>query len=631
MGANFFRGERNSLLIRINGKKFNDLANALRIAGGKFKHNEKTINGVVEDKIWFVEEKDAFDAVLRLQSVEPDIKMPSWVEPVDLKDCIGKNNDVFERYRASINPDLVLSEYQGKTDYQKKGILRGISQNRLAIYWEMGLGKTFVMQTILNHLVYRGDVEKCVVVCPPEGILNFRDEILRFNSFNLKEDEIYVCSVYNRKPFDNPKYKIIMITYQGLIMLHNDYYKKKTGSRAIGKRIMKNYIPFDVLGNNLAIICDESAEFKNPKSRTWKVINKIKDFFFFRYIMTGTPAPNFSADLWTQMRFLHSESVPTEFETFIQRIADTGSQYSKYTVNSYKDDKVKEFLDSTAYLVSKEVMEGNIDLPELLLDPILCQLPPKQEELYRLVVEHELYTLKNLDGMILPSKLKNKFMLLCTALHDPKLLSMGSLAKVPELNDSVIKRALKWEIEDNGKWDVTVSLLHKYIVEQRKKVILWSAHPYILDILYEKLKKYKPMKIHGQIEMLKGESVAARNARICDEFLSSGCPLLLSNHSVLKTSVNLTAVTRNIYWDFPMEQDVFFQTIKRSHRIGTTETVIVNPLMFPSTLEENLYYGILDKNEFNQQAWAKNQPMTVVELKRLFNGRTVRQGKLVAV
>jgi hypothetical protein len=214
------------------------------------------------------------------------------------------------------------------------------------------------------------------------------------------------------------------------------------------------------------------------------------------------------------------------------------------------------------------------------------------------------------------------------ALHDPKLLAMGSLAKVPDLNSSVIKKAEKWDIQNNGKWDVAASLLEKYIVEQKKKVILWSAHPYIIDTLYEKFKKFKPIKIHGGIEMEKGESVAGRNARICNEFLSSGCPLLIANHSVLKTSVNLTAVTRNIYWDLPMEQDVLFQTIKRSHRIGTTEPVIANFLLFPGTIEENLYYGILDKNEFNERAWAKSQPMSVVDLKRLFNGRTVRQGKI---
>jgi SNF2 family DNA or RNA helicase len=622
MGASFFRGERNSLLVRIYGGQFNDLANALRISGGKFKHNERTISGTVEDKIWFVDEKNAYDAVQRLQDVEPGIIMPGWVATVDLEDCVGKNNDVFERYRAAIHPELVKSEYKG--DFQRKGVLRGISQNRLALFWEMGCGKTFVMQTIVNHLIYRGDVEKYVVICPPEGVLNFRDEILKFNSFDLKEDEIYICSVYNRKPFDNPKYKVILMTYQNLIMLHNDYYKEKMGKRAIGVRIVKNYIPFDKLGSKLAIICDESAEFKNPKSRTWKVMNKMKDFFFYRYILTGTPAPKYAADLWTQMRFLHSVSVPDEYETYIMRIADVGNKYSPYAVNSYHEDEVNKFLENTTYLVSREKMLGNIDLPELIMDSVLCPLPPKQRELYQNVIDYALYTLKEQDGVIYPVRLRSKFMLLCMALHDPRLLAMGSLAKVPELNDSVIKKAAKWNIEDNGKWDISVSLLEKYIAEQRKKVILWSAHPYIIDTLNEKLKKFKPMKIHGGIEMEKGESVAGRNGRICNEFLSSGCPLLIANHSVLKTSVNLTAVTRNIYWDIPMEQDVLFQTIKRSHRIGTVEPVIANFLMFPGTLEENLYYGILDKNEFNERAWAKNQPMTVVDLKRLFNSRTVR-------
>jgi SNF2 family DNA or RNA helicase len=356
----------------------------------------------------------------------------------------------------------------------------------------------------------------------------------------------------------------------------------------------------------------------------------MKDFFYYRYILTGTPAPRYAADLWSQMRFLHSASVPEEYENFIMRIADVGNKFSPYAVNSYYDDKVAQFLEETAYLVSREKLLGNINLPELIMDPVLCQLPSKQEELYRSVVDYELFTLKEQNGVVYPSKLKNKFILLCTALHDPKLLSMGSLAKVPELNGTVIRKSERWNIEDNGKWEVTASLLEKYIGEQRKKVILWSAHPYIIDTLAEKLKKYKPIKLHGGTEMEKGESVAGRNARICNEFLTSGCPLLIANHAVLTTSVNLTAVTRNIYWDVPLQQDVLFQTIKRSYRIGTIEPVIANFLLFPGTLEENLYYGILDKNEFNESAWAKNQPMTVVDLKRLFNGRTVRQGKVVA-
>lgn len=617
MSAIFFRGQGNSLLIRINGSSFNELANAIRISGGKFKHNEKTADGFVEDKIWFVDERNAQEAVKQIQMVEPNTVVPNWIQTVNRQNYVGAHNDRFTRYRAVVNPDLVRSEYKG--EYQRRGILRGISQNRLALFWEMGLGKTFVVQTIINHLIARGDVKKYVVVCPPEGVLNLKHEFLRFNSFDLREDEIYICSVYNRRPFDDPKIKVIIMTYRNLMMLYDDYYKEKTGRKFTGKRILKNYIPFEKLGPKLAIICDESAAFKNHQSKTWKVLSHVREYFDYRYILTGTPAPKYAADLWTQLYFLHSGAVPDNYYQFLTQIADVGNRFSAYAVNYYYDEKVKKFMDDTAYLVSREKMAGNIKLPELIMKPVRCVIPPKQKEMYQAVVDYVLYTLKEEDGVIYPSRLKTKFMLMCMALHDPGLLSKGSLAKVERLNDLIVKKAAKWDIEDNGKYEVASSLLDQYISEKRK-VILWSGHPHIIDALAEKFAKYKPMKLHGDSETEKKESVAERNARVCGAFLSSGCPLLIANYQVLTTSVNLTAVTRNVYWDVPLRQDVLFQTIKRSHRIGTVEPVLAVFLMFGNTLEESLYYGLLDKNEFNESTWSRSQQMTVVELKSLFNG-----------
>jgi len=618
MGAVFFRGQGNSLLVRINGNSFNELANAIRICGGRFRHNEQTVDGFVEDKIWLVDERNAQECVNKIKEIEPKIIVPNWIQTVNKQNFVGPHNDKFLRFRTSINPDLVKSEYKG--DYQRRGILRGISQNRLALFWEMGCGKSYVVITIMNHLIYRGSVNKIVILCPPEGVLNLKCEFLRFNSFGLKEDEIYICSVFNRRPFDDPNIKVIIMTYRNLIMLYDDYYKEKTGHRFTGKRIVKNYIPFEKLGPKLAVICDESAAFKNHQSKTWKILYRVKDYFDYRYILTGTPAPKYAADLWTQLYFLHSGAVPDDYYQYITRIADVGNKFSAYGINYYFDDKVKEFMDSTAYLVSREKMEGNLDLPELIMRPVRCLIPKKQNELYRAVADYVLYTLKESDGAVYPSKLKTKFMLLCMALHDPGLLSRGSLSKVDQLNDLIVKEAAKWDIEDNGKYEVAVSLLEKYILEQKKKVILWSGHPYIIDTLAEKFAKYKPMKLHGGTEMEKNESVAERNGRFCAEFLYSGCPLAIINYFALNTSVNLTAVTRNIYWDFPLRQDVMYQTVKRSHRIGTVEPVFAEFLLFGNTLEETLYNGLLDKNDFNERVWSRPQQMTVVELKKLFNG-----------
>ena len=142
---------------------------------GRFeKHNIETLDGKTLKNPWMFDMHLALPVCKALKEIDDRFVIPEWVKDIDY----SKDKD-FKRFRAAVDLDIVKSEWKG--DYQRQGVLKGLSQNRLAWFYEMGLGKTFVMQTTLNHLVKWGRVRKYVIVCPPEGVINVAAECIKFN------------------------------------------------------------------------------------------------------------------------------------------------------------------------------------------------------------------------------------------------------------------------------------------------------------------------------------------------------------------------------------------------------------------------------------------------------------------
>jgi SNF2 family DNA or RNA helicase len=319
--------------------------------------------------------------------------------------------------------------------------------------------------------------------------------------------------------------------------------------------------------------------------------------------MTGTPAPKYAADLWTQMRFLHEKSVASDYYVFLRTIANLGNRFSTYAINYYYEDRVKDFLDSVEYLISREKTEGNLELPPIIYEPIRIQMPPKQEYLYQAIVNLTITTIKQEEnGRVTLRKLQNKFPYLSLVLHDPCIIQEGKIEE-SQTSPTIVSMLRNWEITENGKYEVAKSLIEKYVDEDRK-IILWSGHPKIIDTLAEKFKEFNPYKLHGGTVVNKGESVSERNAAVCNGFIKDKkSNLLIANYDCLSSAVNLVEVTRMIFWDRSWEADIFNQALKRANRIGSKEPLVVNQLIFFSSIEEYQDREIVKRTNFNNSLW----------------------------
>ncbi len=515
-------------------------------------------------------------------------------------------------YRRKYKEELL--QFPVKAPFQKDDIIRGITQNRLALFHEMGMGKTFISSNIANHLIEDGSIGFLLIICPSEALYNWRREYIRFSSKKLTEDDFYIADVDNREPFTSGK-KIVIMTPRTFVMLSDDAYKKKTGKKSTKYRM----ITLDDLGaieGEKCLIVDESHFYKNHKSRRTKVLCIHKHFFKYRYIMSGTPDPNGIEGYYSQMNLLDESIISADYYGWLEKVADLGDRFSKYNINFFKADKVKEFMDKIKPWVIRRFSKDHIDLPPLTVKNIYVPFRRRQVDIYKALISHTLSVMREEDGIIVPKKVEMKFPYLSLALDNPSILK----GKIDPLHSPKLARMLdQWKIKYHAKMPVLEAMLEDRIKGQGVKVIVWDIHPITLNELTEYFAKYKPLVIHGQVELPKGMKLAEYKDNLVQKFRTDPkCNLLFASSLVLSTAITITECHENIVFARSYDYTYWAQMIKRTHRIGQEHTVNANPILIEKSLDLRLNANLsrkakLDGGLFSSDSMSSNEWRKIFE------------------
>lgn len=499
--------------------------------------------------------------------------------------------------RNALNHSLLLSDPLGH--FQIEGIQNGISQNRLLYRWDMGTGKTFTSVSVINHLFHEGKIDRLLIVAPSESVLNFERELIRFSPF-FTEDDIYIADRKNRQPFESGS-KVIIMTYRTFVMLCDDAWKAKNPNvKKKPKSFQKELLPIDSWGSSRAIILDESHLIKNPTSKTANCLHLHKHYFDYRYELSGTPAPKGWEDYYSQIKFLDESVIDYEYYDWLNEIAVLGNKFSNYAIREYKQDRVNDFLSEMTPWVHTIRSEDVLDLPELSINEIWVTPSSKHMNLYQRFVDATIQKLReDNDGQLKPHTVREKLPYLSLAIDDPTLIDTENLS------GSVVKLVNNWKFTDHSNLEPCTSVLESYIEYQGQKTILWSGHPRTLDRLAQYYAKYDPIVIHG------GVSNDERDGLLTEFRTRKDRPLLLASYKVLHRAVNIVEATRNIYWDRSWDYENWSQSIKRTHRHGQKNRVIISPLILSDTLSVAIKYNLegkklIDRLDFNEDSLSKN-------------------------
>lgn len=601
-------GSKKTLMVLFSGKNFLEIKEVLK--NHRFSYNEK-YGGY--SNVWTHPVSFTMGAINELKQIE------NFAIPTEVFDYASTREET-EYFRIPLDNSLLKEPPKG--DFQIRAIEKGITQNRYYYGLEMGLGKTYIIVNVMNHLWKHELIDSILIIVPFESVYNFSRELLRFNTFGLTEDDIYIADVNNREPFTSGK-KVVITHYRSFLMLADDGYFQMTGKKFKSTKRKSCYdfptLPIPEWGTRRAIILDEAHAIKNASSRQSIVINLHKQYFDFRYELSGTPDPNGLADWYNQMMFLDESIINKEYFSWLNTVASVGNRFSDYSINYYYKDKEAKFAEQIKPWVMREFTEGNIVLPELSIQNTYLRLNKEQEAIYHSLVKYVLSVLKEEDGVIVPKKVESKLPFIMQAVENPCLLK-GKID--PEKSSILHKMVEKWKFEKHSKLPYLDALLDKYISEG-KRVIIWSGHPLTIQQLGDYYAKYNPVMLHGELRLMNGESSAELRNRIIDEFKqNSNHKVAILSYLMASTAVNITEATRTIYFDRNFNSVYYQQSLKRNHRIGQTENVLVNPLVTEKTIEESLDLNLTNKSNSSKELFKKDS-LSMEQWETYFNGKEV--------
>ncbi len=358
---------------------------------------------------------------------------------------------------------------------------------------------------------------------------------------------------------------------------------------------------------------------KNHKARQTHAISLHKDAFNYRYILTGTPTPNGFEEIYNQIKFLDERALEDKnYYGWLEDIAVLGDRFSRYAINSYKRDGIKKQEEKFSLIVLRYKSDEVLDLPELYIKPEYVELTDIQKKIYNHLINYVIYKIKEEHGRIVPKEVRNQFAFIVQAYENACLLK-GKISSDYSREFYELVENFKFDNKYHAKLNIVDSLLSEYIGTQKQKVAIIDYHPLTIEQLAEHYKKHNPVVIHGQNTPKGMSKEEFRNLEIERFKHDSNCNLLVGSSKVLSTAINLTECKRVIYFSRDFSYLSWSQSIKRFHRIGSTERVIINPIISEETLEERVETALQNKKDLDETIFKKDS-ITLDEWKQIFKG-----------
>ena len=437
--------------------------------------------------------------------------------------------------------------------YQQYAIERILSDSRLGLFQDMGLGKTVETLTAINELkYYRWAVERVLVVAPKkvaEG--TWQAEAANWDHLQHLRIISVLGTEKRRIQALNTPSDIWVINRENIPWLVDHY---------------RNLWPFDM------VVLDESSSFKNSRSKRFRALRLVQPYIRRLVLLTGTPAPNGLEDLWAQVYFLDEgqrlgRTLSAFREAFFkQNPAHPGQQYRTYTPQDGATTRIQEAISDICVSMKAE---DYLKLPEYIEDLVPVVLDARAKKAYDKLERDMLLQVD--DSTIsagTAAVLNGKLLQLCSgAVYDGE-------KNVVEIHRCKIEAFLE-----------IVEQLHG----QHALVFYWFQHD--RDRLMQALAKSEL-----RVRVYTGQADA-------NAWNSGEVDLLLAHPVSCGYGLNLQRGGHHMIWfSFPnWALEIYQQSCKRLHRQGQRFPVVSHLMVVQGGMDQDVVAALQTKGD-NQEA-----------------------------
>ena len=246
--------------------------------------------------------------------------------------------------------------------YQAEMIRRIVENEHAGLFLDMGLGKTVIVLTALDELIYdRLAVERALVIAPKKvAEATWQAEAAKWDHLKRLRISTALGTAKQRAEAVAAGADITVINRENTAWL-----TEEAGVRW----------PFDM------VIVDESGSFKSPSAQRFKALKRMLPRISRTVILTGTPAPGGIGDLWAQVYLLdRGERLGRYVTHYRERYFDYNPWRHEYTPKPGAFDAVQAKISDIC--VSMRAADY-LQLPELVTHDVPVALTGPGAKAYR--------------------------------------------------------------------------------------------------------------------------------------------------------------------------------------------------------------------------------------------------------
>lgn len=442
---------------------------------------------------------------------------------------------------------LSFSKEETLRPFQENAALFALSRNRSYLGLDPGLGKTPIAATIAQTLDSKTPTA-VVYICPPFLTRNTEAE---FSKWAPK------LAVKRYHPDENKAQ--VMIVPDSMI------------NRDLTQENIYHFIKYvKGRGFQTLLVVDEAHRYKNPTAARTKALLGSKEkeglaSLFDRIVyLSGTPMPNRPMELFPIL----NHSAPQTIHNM--NYFEFGRKYCA----GHRNDFGWDFSGASNLTELSANVLGTFML-RMKKDEVLKELPPKTEEMV-LIGENLTPKLAGLDAKILEH-------------YSPEDLMEGRIKA--ELGADTLHLSTYRKELGIAKAGAAAEYINFLLEDSDESLLVFAIHTDVIEQLKKELASYDPLVITGQTKM------EDRHAIVKTFQTDKNRRVFIGNIQAAGVGLTLTKATRVIFAEFswvPADND---QASDRAHRIGQTDNVFVQYLVYKNSVDKAVIETVLKKRK----------------------------------
>ena len=475
------------------------------------------------------------------------------------------------------NPFNDLNPVYSPYLHQVEGLKLMCSRPRLAIFWEPGLGKTYVSCNRILHLRRTNPGSLTLVLALTVNLTTWERE-MDLHSRGTEE-----CRIIKASNKAGRKKKLDKAVSDGVAAIVMTYESAKS---SIDDLLAIDY---------LCIIADECHKMQSPQSGNTKAALKLSSKADYRYVLTGTPTKGRPTDAWGFLRFLGTFVIESYYRFYKRHVSV--SQHNRHIITGYKDlERVNVLLDTIGHSVKNQ---DAVDLPPRTFQVIPVLPGSKTRKVYNKISSGESEVLVGNDSITIPS--------VAVSINKLRQVQSGFVYKDnrdPSVCDNctflqgcVVNRIRPYTVGcqvhpaaparktlpiGSDVTDAAVSLASAHI-SAGKKVILWGIYKYTMEVLFTKLTSagVKTYRYDGTCDDLGMVELS---------FNQDAEPCVILAQVSMGIGVTFRAPIM-IYTELPLALDRWLQSLDRNWGIRAKGlgNILVQILIIRNSVNEGIY------------------------------------------